>query len=101
LHGTNGSEAGGLWCRFNPTNEKAWGAISGPVAQTERCHRCLIAAAHRAGGQSQLRPDRAVQPADPLPDLIVCDVDATNLKLNLRLVLQARDLGPPMVLALA
>jgi ferrous iron transport protein B len=40
------------------------------------------------------------RPQDPLPDLIVCVVDATNLKLNLRLVLEARDLGLPMVLAL-
>jgi ferrous iron transport protein B len=34
------------------------------------------------------------------PDLIVCVVDATNLKLNLRMVLEARALGLPMVLAL-
>ena len=40
------------------------------------------------------------RPQDPLPDLIVCVVDATNLKLNLRLVLEARNLGLPMVLAL-
>jgi ferrous iron transport protein B len=37
---------------------------------------------------------------EPLPDLLVCVVDATNLKLNLRLVLEARALGLPMVLAL-
>ena len=40
------------------------------------------------------------RPQDPQPELIVCVVDATNLKLNLRLVLEARDLGLPMVLAL-
>jgi ferrous iron transport protein B len=40
------------------------------------------------------------RPREPLPDLIVCVVDATNLKLNLRLVLEARALGLPMVLAL-
>ncbi len=40
------------------------------------------------------------RPQDPLPDLVVCVVDATNLKLNLRLVLEARALGLPMVLAL-
>ncbi|HNG85847.1 ferrous iron transporter B [Accumulibacter sp.] len=34
------------------------------------------------------------------PDLIVCVSDATNLKLNLRLVLEVRRLGLPMVLAL-
>ena len=40
------------------------------------------------------------RPQDPQPDWLVCVVDATNLKLNLRLVLEARDLGLPMVLAL-
>ncbi len=34
------------------------------------------------------------------PDLIVCVTDATNLKLNLRLVVEARQLGAPLVLAL-
>ncbi|HEX3836557.1 MAG TPA: ferrous iron transporter B [Steroidobacteraceae bacterium] len=34
------------------------------------------------------------------PDLIVCVVDATNLRLNLRLVLELRRLGRPMVVAL-
>jgi ferrous iron transport protein B len=34
------------------------------------------------------------------PDLIVCVTDATNLKLNLRLVLEARRLGLPLVVAL-
>ncbi len=37
---------------------------------------------------------------EPLPDLLVCVVDATNLRLNLRLVLEARGLGLPMVLTL-
>jgi ferrous iron transport protein B len=37
---------------------------------------------------------------EPLPDLIVCVVDATNLRLNLRLVLEARALNLPLVLAL-
>jgi ferrous iron transport protein B len=37
---------------------------------------------------------------EPLPDLLVCVVDATNLKLNLRLVLEAQALGLPMVLTL-
>jgi ferrous iron transport protein B len=35
-----------------------------------------------------------------LPDLLVCVTDASNLKLNLRLVLEARQLGLPMVVAL-
>ncbi len=34
------------------------------------------------------------------PDLIVCVVDATNLKLSLRLVLELRRLGKPMIVAL-
>jgi len=34
------------------------------------------------------------------PDLLVCVTDATNLRLNLRLVLEARRLGLPTVLAL-
>ena len=34
------------------------------------------------------------------PDLIVCVVDATNLRLNLRLVLELKRLGMPMVVAL-
>ena len=37
---------------------------------------------------------------EPLPDLLICVVDATNLRLNLRLVLEARALQLPMVLAL-
>jgi len=34
------------------------------------------------------------------PDLIVCVADATNLKLNLRMVLEVRRFGVPMLLAL-
>ena len=34
------------------------------------------------------------------PDLVVCVTDATNLKLNLRLVLEAKRLGLPLILAL-
>ena len=34
------------------------------------------------------------------PDLIVCVTDATNLKLNLRMVLEVKRFGAPMVLAL-
>ena len=37
---------------------------------------------------------------EPPPEFIVCVVDATNLRLNLRLVLELRDLGVPMVVAL-
>ena len=37
---------------------------------------------------------------DPRPDAIICVVDATNLRLNLRLVLEVKRLGLPMLLAL-
>ena len=37
---------------------------------------------------------------EPPPEFVVCVVDATNLRLNLRLVLDLRDLGVPMVVAL-
>ncbi|MCS4511781.1 ferrous iron transport protein B [Xylophilus ampelinus] len=40
------------------------------------------------------------RPGEPLPDLLVCVTDATNLRLNLRLVLEARELGLPLVMAL-
>src|SRR5215469_6904317 len=38
--------------------------------------------------------------AEPAPDLLVCVVDATNLRLNLRLVLELKSLGRPMIVAL-
>src|SRR5512140_1276436 len=37
---------------------------------------------------------------EPAPEFVVCVVDSTNLRLNLRLVLELRDLGVPMVVAL-
>ncbi|MGC1727954.1 MAG: ferrous iron transporter B [Steroidobacteraceae bacterium] len=37
---------------------------------------------------------------EPAPDLLVCVVDATNLRLNLRLVLELKCLGRPMIVAL-
>lgn len=37
---------------------------------------------------------------EPLPQVLVCVTDATNLRLNLRLVLEVKRLGLPMVLAL-
>ncbi len=37
---------------------------------------------------------------EPPPEVIVCVVDATNLRLNLRLVLELRRVGVPMVVAL-
>lgn len=41
-----------------------------------------------------------VKEGEPRPDLLVCVTDATNLRLNLRLVVEARRLGLPTVLAL-
>lgn len=37
---------------------------------------------------------------EPAPDLLVCVVDATNLRLNLRLVLELKRLDVPMIVAL-
>ena len=42
---------------------------------------------------------RGFYPGEPAPDLIVCVVDATNLRLHLRFALEVRALGKPMVLA--
>jgi ferrous iron transport protein B len=42
----------------------------------------------------------ACAPAKQAPDAVVCVVNATNLRLNLRLVLEIQRLGLPMVLAL-
>jgi ferrous iron transport protein B len=38
--------------------------------------------------------------SEPAPDLLVCVVDATNLRLNLRLVLELKRLGVPLLVAL-
>ena len=42
---------------------------------------------------------RGFYPGEPAPDVIVCVVDATNLRLHLRFALEVRVLGRPMVLA--
>ncbi|WP_109107136.1 ferrous iron transport protein B [Azospirillum sp. TSO35-2] len=39
-------------------------------------------------------------PGESLPDILVCVVDATNLRLHLRLVLELKRTGRPLVLAL-
>ncbi|HAT31076.1 MAG TPA: ferrous iron transporter B [Janthinobacterium sp.] len=57
---------------------------------------------------SATTPDEAItrdvvaglRAGERVPDAIVCVVDATNLRLNLRLVLEIKRLGLPMVLAL-
>jgi ferrous iron transport protein B len=38
--------------------------------------------------------------SEPAPDLLICVVDATNLRLNLRLVLELKRIGCPMLVAL-
>src|SRR6187402_3563651 len=38
--------------------------------------------------------------SEPPPDLLVCVVDATNLRLNLRLALELKRLGRPLIIAL-
>jgi ferrous iron transport protein B len=38
--------------------------------------------------------------SEPAPDLLICVVDATNLRLNLRLVLELKRLGRPLLVAL-
>jgi ferrous iron transport protein B len=38
--------------------------------------------------------------SEPAPDVMVCVVDATNLRLNLRLALELKRLGRPMIVAL-
>ena len=43
---------------------------------------------------------RGFYPGEPAPDLLVCVVDATNLRLHLRFVLELRELGRPMIVAL-
>jgi ferrous iron transport protein B len=42
---------------------------------------------------------RGFYPGEPAPDLLVCVVDATNLRLHLRFALEVRELGKPMVVA--
>ena len=43
---------------------------------------------------------RGFYPGEPAPDLLVCVVDATNLRLHLRFVLELKSLGRPMIVAL-
>jgi len=43
---------------------------------------------------------RGFYPGEPAPDLLVCVVDATNLRLHLRFVLELKSLGRPMLVAL-
>lgn len=43
---------------------------------------------------------RGHHPGEPAPELLVCVVDATNLRLHLRFVLELRAIGRPMIVAL-
>ncbi|WDS36665.1 ferrous iron transporter B [Pseudoxanthomonas sp.] len=43
---------------------------------------------------------RGFLPGEPAPDALVCVVDATNLRLNLRFVLELLRLGRPVILAI-
>lgn len=43
---------------------------------------------------------RGFYPGEAAPDLLVCVVDATNLRLHLRFVLELKSLGRPMLIAL-
>ena len=43
---------------------------------------------------------RGFYPGEAAPDLLVCVVDATNLRLHLRFVLELKSLGRPMLVAL-
>jgi len=43
---------------------------------------------------------RGFYPGEPAPDVLVCVVDATNLRLHLRFVLEVRQMGRPMIVAL-
>ncbi len=43
---------------------------------------------------------RGFYPGEPQPDVLVCVVDATNLRLHLRFALEVRALGRPMIVAI-
>ena len=43
---------------------------------------------------------RGFYPGEVAPDVVVCVVDATNLRLHLRFVLEVRQMGTPMIVAL-
>ncbi len=86
------------------TVERKEGRVIGP--RTERSYRLVD-----LPGAYSLEPatlDEAIardvvlgrHASEPAPDLLVCVVDATNLRLNLRLVLELKRLGKPMIVAL-
>jgi ferrous iron transport protein B len=86
------------------TVERKEGAFTGPL--TGRRYRLLD-----LPGAYSLTPttlDEAITrdcllgrlAGEPPPELVICVVDATNLRLNLRLALELRELGIPMIVAL-
>lgn len=77
------------------------------VLQTPAGRRVFVLDLPGAYSLNALSADEAVtrdvvtgKSNEPMPDLLVCVTDATNLRLNLRLVLEAKKLGLPMVMAL-
>src|SRR3954471_18365696 len=86
------------------TVERKEGRFTGPV--TGRTYRLVD-----LPGAYSLEPaslDEAIardvvlgrHASEQAPDLLVCVVDATNLRLNLRLVLELKRIGRPMLVAL-
>ncbi len=43
---------------------------------------------------------RGFYPGEAAPDALICVIDATNLRLHLRFVMEVRELGKPMIVAL-
>ena len=67
-----------------------WSTCPAPI-------RCAAAARTR---RSRATSCWAAPPARPLPDLVLCVADSTNLRLTLRLVLELKSTGRPLVLVL-
>ena len=87
------------------TVERKEGAFTGPRHRRSAiaCSTCpapTACARPRPTRRSRATCCSAGSPARRRPTLIVCVVDATNLRLNLRLVLELRELGRPMIVAL-
>ncbi|MCE3607169.1 ferrous iron transporter B [Massilia sp. P8910] len=85
------------------TIERKEGSFTSPAGRTFR-----VLDLPGAYSLSATTPDEAItrdvvgglRAGEQAPDAVVCVVNATNLRLNLRLVLEIRRLGLPMVLAL-